>query len=361
MKDKKVLIFSHEYPPCLGGAATVALTLYNGLKKIGYSTFVLTSKRSGLYKSNEVFVNKYPPQTWFLSYVFWLKLNHKKFDTIICNDPAAIYNAGKYFSDDILNKTICFIHGEEKYLHENKSWLQFIDFKNSFFRAINNSKSIIFVSDYIKQRYHEFYSLREKDNQFVIHSGINKSEKKTAFGELKIKSSSLDSPLKFLSVSRIVKEKGYDKMLAIFTHLSKENIKFTWSIVGDGSYLAEFKQKVALSSVSDKVKFYGAIDRNELPKVYMLHDYYILLSELNESYGLSYLEAASFGLIPIGYNRCGILEAFNYITQGLLLNINNDFSSLGDEILSYLKVAKGEDTKCLRFEEDFLMEVERHV
>ena len=128
---KKILIFSHEYPPKLGGAGTVAKIIYDGLSQ-DYDITVLTSKKSSGLSSSSIISTRLPNKAWPFSYSYWLMINASKYDVIICNDPVAIYNAGLYFSDEILKKTICFIHGEEKYLNGHSKLVRLIKFKKHF-------------------------------------------------------------------------------------------------------------------------------------------------------------------------------------------------------------------------------------
>lgn len=353
---KKILIFSHEFPPCLGGAGSVAFSLKKCLEKKEYEVTVLTSRRTHRDPNKNINTISLPNQLWFLGYRKWLRKHIYEFDLIICNDPAAIYNAGAFFSREQLRKTICFIHGEEKYLYENKIWLKLIKFKKRFLQAVNNSKTSIFVSEYIRARYYELYDLEKKINQVVIHSGVELKERNN-----NSYSKNSNNIIKFLSVSRIVKGKGYDKMFEVFLKLSEEIDNFEWNIIGDGSYLAEFKRKVSLSTLKDKVFFHGAVRRDRLPDFYVENDYFILLSELNESYGLSYLEAASFGLPTIGYNRAGVPEAFSHITKSLLLDYNKKTHDLSADIQSFILNSDNVSSECLRSEKEFISEVEKYV
>ena len=67
---KKIIIFSHEYPPCLGGVGTIALQIFEFFHKDRSSNIeVITSRRSN--RANEqVFISKTPPKLWIFSYYF---------------------------------------------------------------------------------------------------------------------------------------------------------------------------------------------------------------------------------------------------------------------------------------------------
>lgn len=355
---KNILVFSHEYPPCLGGAGSVAQLLYQSLLKDDKNNItILTSNRSKSLKSKNIITSIFPSQLWIIAYLPWLLLNIRKYDLIICNDPAAIYNAGLFFSKKILKKTVCFIHGEEKYLKSNDKFIKIIKFKKFFYRALFLSKKTFFVSNYIKKFYIDNYSISIPDEKSVVlHSGISDS-----FISLSENQSDSICYSDFLTVSRVEKLKGFDFMLMIFCELFDRGNDFTWVIAGDGSYLNEFKEKVSLSPIIDNVVFLGKVSHDEIAKTYLSSKFYISLSELNESYGLSFLEAAYCGCIPIGYDRCGTKEAFSYISNGYLIKSfknKEDAVNLLNDLIQSEEYNRG---SCSRTELDFIEEFQKNV
>ncbi|OCH28675.1 hypothetical protein A6E12_09295 [Aliivibrio fischeri] len=355
---KNILIFSHEFPPCLGGAGSVAELLYQSLSKDNENIVtILTSKRSKGVNKNNIITSSFPTKFWILAYLPWLLFNLRKYDLIICNDPVAIYNAGFFFPKRILEKTVCFIHGEEKYLNSNNVIINLIRFKKFFYRGLFLSGKVIFVSDYIRSFYDKNYEINLPiDKNIVLHSGI--SDDFSSLSKDKLKSSIGNT---FLTVSRIEKMKGFDFMLSVFCELDKRHTDFNWVIAGDGSYINDLIIKVNSSSIKNKVTFLGKVPRNEIAQYYLSSKYYISLSELNESYGLSFLEAAYCGCIPIGYNRCGTKEAFNYISNGHLIESFKNKLEVVDLLSDLLSCDKYKNTNCLRTELDFIKEFKKNV
>ena len=131
-KLKKVILFSHEYPPCLGGVGTIAEQIVNYFKSSEkFEVNVVTSSRSLTKKNRAITPSRFPSKFWPFSYYLQYKKLFVESDVIICNDPAAIYTAGKFFSSELLNKTICCIHGEEKYLSSTSIFPRLISFKKT--------------------------------------------------------------------------------------------------------------------------------------------------------------------------------------------------------------------------------------
>ncbi|HAS8348797.1 TPA: glycosyltransferase [Vibrio vulnificus] len=355
---KRILIFSHEYPPCLGGAGSIADLLYQSLSKdANNDVSILTSRRSNSLKRGNLITSFLPSKLWFLAYIPWLVVNLRKYDLIICNDPAAIYNAGLLFPRKILEKTVCFIHGEEKYLNSDVKIINLIKFSRFFSRALFLSKKTFFVSKYIQDFYVENYSiLLPEEKSVVLHSGISDNFK--LLSKNKLNHSVQET---FLTVSRVEKLKGFDFMLKVFCELAKNKNNFNWIIAGDGSYLNEFRKRVNTSSISDKVIFLGKIPHDKVAKFYLSSKYYISLSELNESYGLSYLEAAYCGCIPIGYDRCGTKEAFKYISNGYLIKSFKNVVEVVELLNNLIECDKPKKSCCLRTEFDFISEFNKNA
>ncbi len=351
---RRVLIFSHEYPPCLGGAGTVATTLKEGIGTYDeYEVVVLTSSRTENSKNESVVSVPFSRRLWPFIYFFWLLLNARKFDVIIANDPAAIYTVGKFFPKSYLSNVICFIHGEEKFLTSQSLILRLMGFKGAFNRALSHAKKVIFVSSYIESRYRKLYGIQlPSSKKRIIHSGVSSTQfvKNITVNPL--------TPYTFLTVSRIEALKGFDVMLNAFLHLREKGFDIKWLIAGQGGYYRDFKRKVEESNLSGNVTFYGRVERTELSRLFNMTNYYLSLSELNESYGLSYLEAASFGVTPVGYNRCGTKEAFQYIQGGYLIESYKNPLGVACELEKIIASFQSNSiVRCERTVEQFCLEV----
>lgn len=348
---KKVLVFSHEYPPCLGGAGTVAELLFNYFSSSvdEYDVTLLTSSRSQVISSfdSKVLTTLGNPKLWPVCYRSWIKKYISKFDLIICNDSVSMYNAARYFNKEEMLKTVCIIHGEEKFL-DGGLYPKLIGFKRHYEKALYSSKTVVFVSDFIKRTYSNKYNIN-LNNSVVIHSGVS-----DGFTEL-VKNEPINQ-FSFVTVGRIEKDKGFDCMFEVLKKLIDSNESVQWNIVGDGSYFQEFKKLVDQTNYKNNINFLGKKSRDKLPDIYNSHKYCISLSELNESYGLVFLEAASCGVIPIGYNRCGTKEAFSYIESGILVDDYKDPIKIAKFLLKEMYLMDKSQAKCYRSQADFILE-----
>ena len=121
---------------------------------------------------------------------------------------------------------------------------------------------------------------------------------------------SQNSNIHFLSVGRLVEQKGFERILDALNAL--HDIDFTYKIVGDGPLFDFLQQKVQDLGLSQKVFLCGYSD----PNIYYSQADYFLFGSLVEGFPNVLLEAASYGIPSIGYNCPGgvneiIINEFN--------------------------------------------------
>ena len=100
--------------------------------------------------------------------------------------------------------------------------------------------------------------------------------------------------LKIVSLSRLVESKGILNLINIEKELILLDIKVDWLILGDGPLKNELEEQWR---DKNNVSFLQP-SNTELTEILSSADVFISLSEF-EGYGISLLEAMSFGLIPI--------------------------------------------------------------
>ena len=118
-----------------------------------------------------------------------------------------------------------------------------------------------------------------------------------------------------ICVSRLVKRKGIDQILAALAALRHENISLT--IVGTGEHENHLKAQCRKLSLESKVEFKGFCRREKLPELYRKSDAFILTSRF-EAFGNVFAEAMACGLPVIGANVGGIPDLISPKT-GILI------------------------------------------
>lgn len=108
--------------------------------------------------------------------------------------------------------------------------------------------------------------------------------------------------IKFLTVCRLEKEKDLETAIIAFKKVLDTGMKAEFIVVGDGSQRNNLENLCRELKIENEIKFEGW--QNNLNKYYGKADIYISTS-LYEGYGMSMVEAASFGL-PLVISEAGV-------------------------------------------------------
>jgi len=128
-----------------------------------------------------------------------------------------------------------------------------------------------------------------------------------------------------LSVGRLVKRKGQDKLIESMPDILKKHPKARLWIVGDGKdvkYLHELADK---SLARKRISFFGKVSDEELRGFYQQADVFAMPSRSIgekdvEGFGIVYVEANSFGIPVVGGNSGGVREAVEHGKSGFVVN-----------------------------------------
>lgn len=324
---KKVLVFSDEFPPDIGGAGSVAKDYAEILNKNGFEVHVLSK-----YNHNRSFSYSYSIiqcrlglLPWFFKY--YTRVNFHDYDIILLNDVRAAITAGFFFDKSLLQRSIAVLHGSEPekiYLFPT-TLRKLLGFARKHRRVMSHCRQIVCVSNYMKNKFLESTDLHHFSSKIsVIHNFINKD-----LFYRQVDSSFKDTLLIqndhfiLLTISRLDQKKGFDNMLSLFCDLCQHSKKYyTWIIVGDGPYFGEFSKAVDASGFSDDIKLLGSMPRSELAYYYSNSDLFWLLSDYNESLGLVYIEAQACGCPVLGRNTAGVKETIVDNITGYLVSSN---------------------------------------
>ncbi len=132
-------------------------------------------------------------------------------------------------------------------------------------------------------------------------------------------------------VGRIDWYKAQYLIIEAMAILKKNSVDMDCVIVGhamDENYLAELKQKIIDSDLSDRIRF---IDFTDKPHELMQCFDVLVLTTHVETFGLVLVEAMSLGIPVIGSNAGGVLEIIDHEKTGLLFK-TKDAGSLANAI-----------------------------
>ena len=128
-----------------------------------------------------------------------------------------------------------------------------------------------------------------------------------------------------LSVSRLVEMKGHDVVIEALPRLAGRFPGVRYLVVGDGPERARLEDLARERGVPGRVVFAGIVPAAELPAHYRLATLFVQLSRATDGYdglegfGLTFLEAASYGLPSVAGRSGGVPEAVADGESGLLV------------------------------------------
>ena len=328
----KILIFSHEFPPAPGGAGSVAFVYAKLFRDAGYEVTILTRKSN---EERHLEGIKFIEVSTF-SKLMWLSylpiVNSLKFDICILNDMVSVMTASVAFARKKLRKSLMFLHGSEpEIFFSNQSITKSIFFyKYRFCRVLKESYLIVPVSCYMKEKFLKYSGLHSLDDKLKVHiSPVDLSifqPRLDAIGGQLSEYFSDPGRLTLLTVSRVVKQKGFVQKARIFKKLVEIDSKNSWQwiVAGDGPFLPDFRLIVDEMGLGSFVKFIGYRDYEELAFLYSQASAFWLLSNYKESYGLVYKEAQACGCPAIGRNHSGVVETIENESNGFLVDSDDE-------------------------------------
>lgn len=136
-----------------------------------------------------------------------------------------------------------------------------------------------------------------------------------------------DDYFNFVSTGRLVPNKGFSKLIKLFTEFNKSKPNSRLTIIGDGVQKKHLKNLVNDYNLSGKINIVGKIHRHKLIEIYNKSDCFILLSQ-HETFGVVYVEALAAGL-PCIATKTGEAKSLINNSNGIIVDYNND-----DEILN---------------------------
>ena len=185
-----------------------------------------------------------------------------------------------------------------------------------------NSSDIIFSVSNFTKRVLQKQGINSKI--IVLNPPIKKikpMKKDLAKAKLRLPKNSLI----LLSVGRLIKRKGQNKIIEIMPQLKKEYANIQYLIVGNGPELEYLSQLIKDKGVQEQVKIFTSVRDNRLNVFYAACDLFILPCDFIrpndvEGRGIVFLEASSFSKACIGGNSGGVSEAVIDKVTGLLVN-----------------------------------------
>ena len=355
----KFLFIASDYKPQPGGIAAYLDTLVRGLCNTGFKARVLAvvepeeKEKIEFLQSYEEFAEAFPivhrerPESWIgnntISALEILRCQRRFWRRLVEKIP--------FFkpSADSLNRLAALLRREHPamvvfghldlrlyalalLLQEQRVPYAIIahDFevyrnparKNDFVRRgcmLNGASLVVANSEHTKSLLKE-WNLSD-DRVTVVHPPITQ-EAISAGASADSRAS--DRPYTLITMARLVRVKGIDLVLHALKDVIERGIECRYVIVGDGDERAALEKLANELGLRNSTEFMGHVSEDEKWSLLRDSDVYVMPSRVNvqdhhEGFGLSFVEAAAFGVPAIGTRAGGIPEAVLESETGLLI------------------------------------------
>ena len=238
------------------------------------------------------------------------------------------------FDYSIGAKKICLVHGTE---------ILKLSSKGRILNSLNKADLVIYNSKFTKNKAIKNFKSLKKINHTIIHPAFIK----------KISKNKIKKKYDLCTVARLEYRKGHHLVFEAMSVLrNKYNIILKYAILGDGPELSRLKDLVIKHSLIEQVDFiYHDYPSEKIFKNSSVHIMPTLTTPYSiEGFGISNVEAASFGLPCIVSNSGGTPESIG--RNGIIVK-ENDTKQLVKSIIDIFKTYKSYSRQSYLFANKF--------
>jgi len=316
----KVLLFTIEYPPFKGGVANYYENVAKHWLKpddifvLANGNIASTNKKTE-YKN--LISNLIYPKWLFSFYYLFLNILKNKIDHILVGQILPLGLVTYIVSKFTSTKYSTILHGMDFTFALRKKRKRFIAKL-----ILTNSQRIICSNSYVAQLAKDFLGAKYFDKIIVVNPGIdnNFSYDKNIADSL-IKKHNLQDKIILLSVGRLVKRKGFDKVVEVIGDVTKTIPNLLYVLAGKGPDEEHIK---SFQKDANNILYLNNLSDDEKWAWLALSDIFITASrDIDgdfEGFGIVYLEAYLAGKPVIAGNSGGVSDAVRDNYSGLLIN-----------------------------------------
>ncbi len=201
--------------------------------------------------------------------------------------------------------------------------------------AVSESAKEIFISNQLMEP--------EKITVFedILDAGLIRSLAAEASPKLK-------GNVKIVTIGRLARQKGYDRLIETAAILKNKQIDFDWYVLGKGPLEREIKEMANEYGVNDKIHFLGVKDN---PYPYLRQaDVYVQTSSF-EGYGIAIAEARTLGIPVVTTPFDAVYQQMRHLENGVISafepeKLAEDISKLinNKELRQHISIAQINET-----------------
>ncbi len=230
---------------------------------------------------------------------------------------------------------LCYVHGEDIEVARTSRELTWI-----VNRVLRGADRLICNSQNTKSLLMEHWDVPAKKIE-VINPGVDEQTFCPAEPDSAVrKKVGWEDRFVCLTVGRLQRRKGHDKMIEAIPQLKTEIPNILYSIVGQGDNYPNLVAEVHKLGLEDQVQFLDEIGDEDLIRCYQQCDLFILPNRSDgndiEGFGMVLVEAQASGKPVIAGDSGGTAETMDIGTTGIIADCTNP-ESLAEAILSVQK------------------------
>ena len=146
-----------------------------------------------------------------------------------------------------------------------------------------------------------------------------------------------------IAIGRLEPEKGFDDLLDVVYHLTKENKKIKLNIFGDGSLRESLQDKINHLKLENNITLWGFKEYDFIKK-YLIDSALYVMTSYEESFGLVVLEAMSYGVPCVTYASAKGVKSIVNNKNGFIIN-KRDNKKMAKVILDYFNLKSADKRK----------------
>lgn len=296
-KNKTVFIVTQTFPPAIGGMETVMLELSKRFSNDGYDVVVFSDKKcdasledfSVIPITVPKFLRKHAKKL-----ALYIRARKTPPSIVVCDSWKSIEALPNFISC-----RVCVLaHGQEYLVSGRK--------KRRVEKNINKSDIVVSSSQYTADLV-GLVSAEAFGKTHVVYPTYSITDP----GDIGKKHQR--SRRRLLSISRLDKRKGHSQILEGLACIIESLPPFEWLIAGDGPSRRPLEKLATELGLSSYVRFIGKVNDIEKKKLLEDSDLFLMPSiQIDgsvEGFGISYIEAASYGIPSIAGKSGGVIEA----------------------------------------------------
>lgn len=266
-------------------------------------------ENGGVRVFNKNFLTPFRKQSVLRTYKKYFK--GETFDVIIAHMPSGIMTA------DIISKEynipmLAAVHSSDITVLTS---FKYLIFKKRMVKAYKNASCLLPRSFWLKEKIRKIIPDIKQPIE-IIYSGVPLEI--TEENE-KLERTFNPKKAKIVAVSSLIKRKNIKSLILAYKKLKKKHPKVTLEIIGDGV----LREKLEILNIKNKldVKFLGQMPKEDVFRKMKEADIFVLPSA-NETFGMVYMEALSFGMVVCCTKNSGIDGIIENTKNGFLLKPN---------------------------------------